>query len=477
MKLLEIQSDSCSKLPLIAQLKMLTWQKYALLSIFIVGFISRVFFIGTGSLWPDEALYLFISRNLASDPMALHNIDGKLFFYNPPLFLYVLSILFQVFSNSAVLAARFLNTLLGALTILLVYRIGKNQFGEGVGIIAAILLAVNPLHLWTSSRILMDIPVTFLIYLAIYFLSEGKKAFFYISAAASCLTKYPALPLLVLPFLKEARIKNSPKFYSLLYFLGIGLMSLFIALKVKPNMGILTELLRFFAFPNYREMINETSFFLSNIILVLSLFGFFLCVKNKKFNPLVLWFLLFGAARFFLPWMAFRMSRYTLPLYPALILLASYGGLEMVRYLRKKFATRSLTINLLFASFLFYVICTSASRAYMITDLTARTFVGFNEVQMVFKDQPPGLSIITASPRQVKYYAPQMNVLDLSSDSSYRQIQDLISQKQIKYVMVDRWSPHQPRWAAGFFQSEKGFKPIYSSPNLIIYETIHFAKP
>jgi 4-amino-4-deoxy-L-arabinose transferase-like glycosyltransferase len=477
MKLLEIQSDSCAKLPLIAQLKMLPWPIYALLSIFIIGFISRVFFIGTGSLWPDEALYLFISRNLASDPMALHNVDGKLFFQNPPLFLYVLSILFKVFSNSAELAARFLNALLGALTILLVYRVGKSQFEEGVGIIAALLLAVNPLHLWTSSRILMDVPVTFLIYLSIYFLSEGKKAFFYISAAASCLTKYPALPLLVLPFLKEARIKNSPKLYSLLYFLGIGLMSIYITVNVKPNLGILTELLRFFGFPNYPEMIHETSFFLNNIVLVFSLFGFFLCLKNKKFNQLVIWFLLFGAARFFLPWMAFRMSRYTLPLYPALILLASYGGLEMVHFLRKKFATHSLMINLLFAGLLFYVVSISASRAYMVTDLTARTFVGFNEVQMVFKDKPPGLSIITASPRQVKYYAPQMNVLDLSSESSNRQIQDLIFQKQINYVMVDRWSPHQPRWAAGFFQAEKGFKPVYSSPYLTIYETIHFAKP
>jgi hypothetical protein len=59
------------------------------------AFVFRALFIGHESLWPDEALYLYISKNLAINPLALKDIHEKWFYQNPPLFLYLLSFLIE----------------------------------------------------------------------------------------------------------------------------------------------------------------------------------------------------------------------------------------------------------------------------------------------------------------------------------------------------------------------------------------------
>src|SRR5262249_30522299 len=51
------------------------------------------------------------------------------------------------------LFARVVGALIGTLTVLLTYRLGSSCLGRGVGLLAALLLATNPLHTLTSQHV------------------------------------------------------------------------------------------------------------------------------------------------------------------------------------------------------------------------------------------------------------------------------------------------------------------------------------
>ncbi len=165
----------------------------------ILGAAIKLKFLFQGSLWPDEALYLYIARNLSADLTNLTDISGKIFYHNPPLLMYLLSLL--PYNNAAdfVTSARTLIVFMGIGTIAITYFIGKKIYNPVVGLIAAGFLAVCPLSNWTSIRILTDIPVVFFIYLSICMLAYDKKALFIFLAACAVLIKYSAFPVLFLP--------------------------------------------------------------------------------------------------------------------------------------------------------------------------------------------------------------------------------------------------------------------------------------
>ena len=174
--------------------------RYCFYLIVLTGLVLRAIFIGRESLWPDEALYMYISQNLLSNPLALHDQTGKLFFENPPLFTYMLSFLFRVLGIVSTQVARSFNTIIGSGTIVLVYFIGRYLYGRSVGLLSAALLSINPLHWWISTRILTDVPLTFFIYLSLFMLIRNKKGKFFIFSFVSVATKYPAAPLFLYQF-------------------------------------------------------------------------------------------------------------------------------------------------------------------------------------------------------------------------------------------------------------------------------------
>ncbi|MBW1674800.1 MAG: hypothetical protein JRJ45_14410 [Deltaproteobacteria bacterium] len=120
---------------------------------------------------------------------------------------------------------------------------------------------------------------------------------------------------------------------------------------------------------------------MSSIVCFFFFIGLASALRKRDFSPLLIWVILFGTARFFLPWQAFRMSRYTLPLYPGVIILAAYGGITSFSFLRKRLPERKLFISMTFGSILLYVLCISAFRGYTVTDINSKTFVGFEQIK------------------------------------------------------------------------------------------------
>ncbi len=68
------------------------------------------------------------------------------------------------------LSGRLLMVVFAAITVYIVYLLGKRLFNQWIGLLAAFCMALSPLHILHSRYIRPDIPTTMLVVLSIYFL-------------------------------------------------------------------------------------------------------------------------------------------------------------------------------------------------------------------------------------------------------------------------------------------------------------------
>ena len=180
------------------------------------------------------------------------------------------------------------------------------------------------------------------------------------------------------------------------------------------------------------------------------------------------WVILFGTARFFLPWVAFRVTRYSLPLYPAILMFAAYGGIKSFSCLKKVMPTRTVSLTVVFCAILLYVFSVYCMRGYAVTDINSKTFVGYKEAGIFLTKQGDNRSILTSSPRQVKYFAPWITVYDLPQHRNFEETWRFITDNKIDFLSVDRWSPHQPDWCRNYSWLQNDYRPVYKNDNIII---------
>lgn len=131
--------------------------------IFAAAFLFRAAFIGT-YMGQDEVYYVGYASDL---------LHGKSFAnVFPPLFEMILVPVLWLSGESEVVVHIFM-AVLGALTVLFVYLIGRKFFNPWVGIIAAALLMFNTTHWFFSAFGMLDVPATLFAVSAIYFLWSG----------------------------------------------------------------------------------------------------------------------------------------------------------------------------------------------------------------------------------------------------------------------------------------------------------------
>lgn len=451
-----------------------------LLACLIFGIGIKFFFIFQESLWPDEALYLFMGRNLATDPTNLTDITGNIFYHNPPLLMYLLSLVYRL-NQMVVLgfepAARLLIVLTASGISVTAYYIGKKNAGQVAGLIAAALLAVCPLTNWIGVRVLTDIPVTFFIYLAVCFLMYDRKAAFFLAAACAVATKYTALPLLFLPLL----IKLKPRVWMLLYTALFIVLLLFVLNKElfsEPS-GYLALFYDFFIVPNFSHMVREMTFFPGIPILSLSVVGFIFAIREKRYDALFHWVILFGIFRFFLPWFMFRMSRYTLPIFPGIYLFSALGFFKSMQVIASKWPRNNISSTVLcFGAALSCLLFFQIIKSVDLLKHTQKTFAGFEAACDFLKVQPgQRMSVATASPRQMKYFGPDFEVHDIQQEYSPEDLLDIIKRKKIRFLCIDLWSPHLPRWCRNYDYRSSGFEPVYQSPYIYIFKVLRPGEP
>lgn len=148
------------------------------LSIVIFALVLRVAFVfhTPVRIW-DEAVYANLGHDLCEDPLdySLRDAGWSDFIpgddekyawpnigFRAPLLPYTLSIFYLLNIDSLII---FFNPIIGALSVFLIYLLGKKMFNEDVGIYSAIFLAVIPLHVLNSGFIFTGIYGIFLLLL------------------------------------------------------------------------------------------------------------------------------------------------------------------------------------------------------------------------------------------------------------------------------------------------------------------------
>lgn len=120
----------------------------------------------------DEALYavraegiLVFGGVLDQTPFSIGGMYSSL---HPPLYVWLTSVSFLIFGVTE-FAARFFSAFLGGLTLIAIYRIGKELQDERVGFVAAMLFGLNPFVTFLARQGQFDTTLMFLLTLSILF--------------------------------------------------------------------------------------------------------------------------------------------------------------------------------------------------------------------------------------------------------------------------------------------------------------------
>ena len=127
---------------------------WILIGLLLLGFALRVYHLGFFPLRGDESFtVLFVANPLSELMDGIRNVEP-----NPPLYYFLLRGLISLFGQSD-FSARYVSAVFGLLAVPLIYQMGRVLFrrdrglGATVGLLAALLLAVNPYQIWHSQDV------------------------------------------------------------------------------------------------------------------------------------------------------------------------------------------------------------------------------------------------------------------------------------------------------------------------------------
>jgi mannosyltransferase len=143
----------------------------------LLAFLLRAYHLDHFSFWIDEAL-----TPLRTSHHWLDIIAGRTFIQeaisqdtHPPLYYLLVAVTRQLWGSSDY-AFRYFSLLWGVLLVPLLFQLGRELFNRRVGLVAALLVAINPLHIWYSQEARMYTLLVWLGALSTYLLVRGLKA-------------------------------------------------------------------------------------------------------------------------------------------------------------------------------------------------------------------------------------------------------------------------------------------------------------
>lgn len=158
------------------------------------------------SFYSDELICLFMSANPADIVWRF----TFLFDCHPATFTYLLHFWQLVSHNPAYL--RIFSLIPAIATVYVVYLIGKKMFDERAGLLAAFLIAINPLHIQISTQPRNYSFMTLFLCLAFYFMLERKWIKYALFGALSPSTMYLAIfPIAAIGIYSVVKEKFSKK--------------------------------------------------------------------------------------------------------------------------------------------------------------------------------------------------------------------------------------------------------------------------
>lgn len=145
----------------------------------LIGIFLRVNLKTCMYSW-DETVYLQNAEVIGGFKGNNYNEFGS----RPPVLPIIFAGLFKLHHDSIV--ANILLTLIGGLSIVLIYKIAEKMFSWKVGIVAAFILAFNNAHILLSQALLTHVPALFFTLCSVYAikLGEEKNKIWYFALAA-----------------------------------------------------------------------------------------------------------------------------------------------------------------------------------------------------------------------------------------------------------------------------------------------------
>lgn len=125
-------------------------ENFSLILILILATLLRVYGADYQSIAIDEIL----SMNNSDPKLSLKQLyDSVLFWeYLPHLYFYLLRIVFEIFGYTT-MVGRLFSAFIGVLGVYAIYLLGKEIFNKRAGLIAALFLSVNYIHIFYSQEI------------------------------------------------------------------------------------------------------------------------------------------------------------------------------------------------------------------------------------------------------------------------------------------------------------------------------------
>jgi 4-amino-4-deoxy-L-arabinose transferase-like glycosyltransferase len=155
---------------------------------------SLSFFInlGNGFLWAaDEKTYTQMSVHMVKTGDYLNPQgfgESALWTGKPPLVMWLMSLSFQVFGINN-FAARFWIPIFGALSLVLVFYLGKKLYNRQVGFLSALVLGTFTTFYVYATHAMIDVPLVFFVLASLYFLllsENGKNTVRYAALSGVC---------------------------------------------------------------------------------------------------------------------------------------------------------------------------------------------------------------------------------------------------------------------------------------------------
>ncbi|MGA2780310.1 MAG: glycosyltransferase family 39 protein [Smithella sp.] len=184
-----------------------------LLAIVVLAVFLRVYDISAKDVWCDEANSVIIAELNPSGIITRMSHDAS-----PPLYYLLLHSWMYAFGETE-LALRSLSVLFGILLIIAVYFTGKRIFSEKVGLSAALIASVAPIHIMYSQQIRMYTLLPLMSLMSMYyllrFIQEKKISFLAGYGIFTILSLFthnygifllPAQALLVLLFVRQRQM-------------------------------------------------------------------------------------------------------------------------------------------------------------------------------------------------------------------------------------------------------------------------------
>ena len=336
-----------------------------LIAIFIVALLIRIIFIFSMpiKLW-DETIYLNLGYDLSKNPLDYSFSNGWSDFipsggddiytwpkagFRAPVLPYLISI-FYLFNLGFLL--NFLIPLIGALSVVLIYKLGKELFNHKLGLISSLLFTFIPLHIFYSGRILTEVLFTFFVLLTFISFWKGyeknnkkHKILFGVFLALALLSRYTALwimPIFLLYFLIRDKSFKFLKDKYLWYSIGVFFLTLvpwFIYGLVEYNNPIGAFIHGFKASAYWGGLQSGYFFFdywwqMFSIVGLISIFGFLYILYKKEFLRkeiylLLLWFIIFLGIAIYMP---HKEERFIIPIIPVLVILSSFFVNKIAKY-------------------------------------------------------------------------------------------------------------------------------------------------